>query len=90
MRALCEEIWQRGLAGSKGQAKRLILQGAFLVNLKVPTDPYLEVSGGDKITRKSVMERPKTGRWEPIIDVSLEEATPEDAKVALRKLGFEL
>lgn len=52
MRTLCEEIWKRGLAKSKGEAKRLVIQGAFLVNLNVPTDPYLEVSGGDKITRK--------------------------------------
>lgn len=50
-RPLCEEIWKRGLTKSKGQAKRLIIQGAFLVNLEVPTDPWLEVSGGDKITR---------------------------------------
>ena len=36
------------------------------------------------------MKKPKTGKWEPIIEVPIEEATPEDAKNLMRKLGFKI
>lgn len=47
--ALCDAIFEAGLAGSKGQAKRLCLQGVVKVNGKVERDFARGVSGRDEI-----------------------------------------
>lgn len=48
--ALCDAMVLGGLAKSKGEAKRLCLQGAIQVNGKVERDWSRGVSGGDEIT----------------------------------------
>ena len=49
--ALCDAVWEMGLAQSKGQAKRLCIQGAITVNGKQERDPWRSVCRFDEITK---------------------------------------
>ena len=64
MQPLYEEIRKRGLAKSKREAKRLIIQGAFLVNLGIPTNPWVQVSGGDEITPIEINRKKKNSLYQ--------------------------
>ena len=49
--ALCDAVWEMGLAQSRGQAKRLCIQGAITVNGKQERDPWRSVCRFDEITK---------------------------------------
>ena len=49
--ALCDAVWEMGLAQSRGQAKRLCIQGAITVNGKQERDPWRGVCRFDEITK---------------------------------------
>jgi len=49
--ALCDAVWEKGLAQSRGQAKRLCIQGAITVNGKQERDPWRSVCRFDEITK---------------------------------------
>ena len=49
--ALCDAVWEMGLAQSRGQAKRLCIQGAITVNGKAERDPWRGVCRFDEITK---------------------------------------
>ena len=51
MYALCDAVWEMGLAQSRGQAKRLCIQGAITVNGKAERDPWRSVCRFDEITK---------------------------------------
>ncbi len=49
--ALCDAVWEMGLAQSRGQAKRLCIQSAITVNGKQERDPWRSVCRFDEITK---------------------------------------
>lgn len=46
--ALCDAVWEMGLAQSRGQAKRLCIQGAITVNGKAERDPWRRGCGDNR------------------------------------------
>ena len=50
--ALCDAVWEMGLAQSRGQAKRLCIQGAITVNGKLERDPWRSVCRFDEVAKR--------------------------------------
>ena len=50
--ALCDAVWEMGLAQSRGQAKRLCIQGAITVNGKQERDPWRSVCRFDEVAKR--------------------------------------
>ena len=49
--ALCDAVWEMGLAQSRGQAKRLCIQGEITVNGKTERDPWRSVCRFDEVAK---------------------------------------
>ena len=51
MYAICDAVWEMGLAKSRGQEKGLCIQGTIAVNGKQERDPWRSVCRFDEITK---------------------------------------
>ena len=49
--ALCDAVWEMGLAQSRGQAKRMCIEGEISVNGTQERDPWRGVCRFDEITK---------------------------------------